>query len=159
MFLPDIDRILLKYKHLGLTKEQQLKILEQLSLAIEIKISKLTQEIREEDDNQVDGKQLVKVARSMFNLTPTDPITMDQLNYVLGMSRPSNYLLQHHTINGKPLTFNVPNYDTTRALSHRPWQKAVVDDINYPDLCVIKSRQLGLILSSLQQQYYNLKFS
>lgn len=97
----------------------------------------------------LDGKQLVKMARSMFNLSPTDPITMDQLNYVLGMSRPSNYLLQHHTINGKPLTFSVPNYDTTRALSHRPWQKAVVDDINYPDLCVIKSRQLGLILSSL----------
>lgn len=51
MFLPDIDRILLKYKHLGLTKEQQMKILEQLSLAIDKKISKLTQEIREEDDN------------------------------------------------------------------------------------------------------------
>ena len=51
MFLPDIDRILLKYKHLSLTKEQQMKILEQLSLAIDVKISKLTQEIREEDDN------------------------------------------------------------------------------------------------------------
>ena len=51
MFLPDIDRILLKYKHLGLTKGQQMKILEQLSLAIDEKISKLTQEIREEDDN------------------------------------------------------------------------------------------------------------
>ena len=51
MFLPDIYRILLKYKHLGLTKEQQMKILEQLSLAIDEKISKLTQEIREEDDN------------------------------------------------------------------------------------------------------------
>ena len=51
MFLPDIDRILLKYKHLGLTKGQQMKILEQLSLALDKKISKLTQEIREEDDN------------------------------------------------------------------------------------------------------------
>ena len=51
MFLPDIERILLKYKHLGLTKKQQMKILEQLSLAIDKKISKLTQEIREEDDN------------------------------------------------------------------------------------------------------------
>lgn len=51
MFLPDIDRILLKYKHFGLTKEQQMKILEQLSLAIDEKISRLTQEIREEDDN------------------------------------------------------------------------------------------------------------
>lgn len=49
MFLPDIERILLKYKHLGLTKKQQMKILEQLSLAIDKKISKLTQEIREEE--------------------------------------------------------------------------------------------------------------
>lgn len=51
MLLPDIDRILLKYKHLGLTKKQQMKILEQLSIAIDIKISRLMQEIREEDDN------------------------------------------------------------------------------------------------------------
>ena len=51
MFLPDIERILLKYKHLGLTKKQQMKILEQLSLAIDKKISRLMQEIREEDDN------------------------------------------------------------------------------------------------------------
>lgn len=51
MFLPDIDRILLKYKYLGLTKEQQMKILEQFSIAIDVKISRLTQEIREEDDN------------------------------------------------------------------------------------------------------------
>ena len=97
-----------------------MKILEQLSLAIDEKISKLTQEIREEDDNQVDGKQLVKVARSMFNLTPSDPITVDQLNYVLGMSKPSNYITQHHTIKGNPITFNVPNYDISHALGHRP---------------------------------------
>lgn len=51
MLLPDIDRIMLKYKHLGLTKEQQMKILEQLSIAIDVKISRLAQEIREEDDN------------------------------------------------------------------------------------------------------------
>lgn len=97
----------------------------------------------------MDGKQLVKMARSMFNLSPTDPITMDQLNYVLGMSRPSNYLLQHHTINGKPLTFNVPNYDTSHALMHRPWQIQIVNSANQPDICVIKSRQLGLTLSPL----------
>lgn len=47
--MPDIDRIMLKYKHLGLTKEQQMKILEQLSIAIDVKISRLTQEIREEE--------------------------------------------------------------------------------------------------------------
>lgn len=49
MFLPDIDRIFLKYKHLGLTKEQQMKILEQLNIAIDVKISRLAQEIREEE--------------------------------------------------------------------------------------------------------------
>lgn len=97
----------------------------------------------------MDGKQLVKVARSMFNLSPSDSITVDQLNYVLGMFKPSNYLLQHHTINGKPLTFSIPDHDSTKALAHRPWQKAVIDDVNYPDICVIKSRQLGLALSSL----------
>ena len=90
----------------------------------------------------------------MFNLGPKDPITVDQLNYVLGMSRPSNYLLQHHTINGKPLTFNVPDHDTTKALSHRPWQKMVIDDVNYPDLCVIKSRQLGFSEVGIEQMIY-----
>lgn len=68
----------------------------------------------------MDGKQLVKVARSMFNLTPSDPITMDQLNYVLGMSKPSNYIVQHHNIKGSPITFNVPDHDFSRALGHRP---------------------------------------
>ena len=68
----------------------------------------------------VDGKQIVKIAREMFNLSPRDSITVDQLNYVLGMLRPSNYLLQHHTINGKPLTFSIPDHDTTKALAHRP---------------------------------------
>lgn len=95
----------------------------------------------------------------MFKLGPNDKITTDQLNYILGMSRPSNYLLQHHTINGKPLTFSVPDHDTTKALMHRPWQIGIVNAVNDQDICVIKSRQLGLILSSLQQKYYNLKFS
>jgi hypothetical protein len=48
------------------------------------------------------------------------------------VNKSSSYLLQHHTINGKPLTFSVPNYDTTKALSHRPcrpWQKAVIEAI------------------------------
>lgn len=91
----------------------------------------------------MNGKQLAKVARNMFNLKPGQPITVDQLNYVIGMSKPSNYLLQHHTINGKPMTFSVPDHDMARALNHRPWQRQIVDDINCPDLCVIKSRQLG----------------
>lgn len=97
----------------------------------------------------MDGTQLVKMARSMFNLGPKDKVTVDQLNYIIGMSKPSNYLVQHHTINGKPLTFNIPDHDTTKALAHRPFQKAIVDDVNYPDICVIKARQVGLALSSL----------
>lgn len=68
----------------------------------------------------MDGKQLLKIARDMFNLSPNDPVTVDQLNYTLGMLKPSNYLLQHHTINGKPLTFSIPDHDTTKALAHRP---------------------------------------
>lgn len=56
----------------------------------------------------------------MFNLGPKDKVTVDQLNYIIGMSKPSNYLVQHHTINGKPLTFSIPDHDTTRALAHRP---------------------------------------
>jgi hypothetical protein len=50
-FCPILIGLCLKYKHLGLTKEQQMKILEQLSIAIDVKISRLAQEIREEDDN------------------------------------------------------------------------------------------------------------
>lgn len=92
----------------------------------------------------MDGEQLVKLTRNMFNLTPNDQITVDQLNYVLGMLKPSNYLLQHHTINGKPLTFSVPDHDTSHALGHRPWQVGIVDSANDQDICVIKSRQLGL---------------
>lgn len=91
----------------------------------------------------MDGKQLVKVARSMFNLTPTDPITVDQLNYVLGMSKPSNYITQHHTIKGNPITFNVPNYDTSHALGHRPWQLEILNDLSQ-SVVIQKSRQLGL---------------
>lgn len=92
----------------------------------------------------MDGEQLVKLTRNMFNLTPNDQITVDQLNYVLGMLKPSNYLLQHHTINGKPLTFSVPDHDNSHALGHRPWQVGIVDSANDQDICVIKSRQLGL---------------
>ena len=91
----------------------------------------------------MDGKQLVNMARSMFNLTPSDPITVDQLNYVLGMSKPSNYIIQHHTIKGNPITFNVPNYDISHALGHRPWQLEILNDLSQ-SVVIQKSRQLGL---------------
>lgn len=99
--------------------------------------------------NKIDGKQLLAIVRQMYNLSPNDPVTGDQLNYVIGMLKPSNYLLQHHTINGKPLTFSVPDYDTTKALAHRPWQVDIVNDLSQ-DVAIIKSRQLGLTLNPLQ---------
>lgn len=102
----------------------------------------------------MDGKQLVSMARDMFKLGPNDKISTDQLNYILGMSRPSNYLLQHHTINGKPLTFSVPDHDTTKALMHRPWQIGIVNAVNDQDICVIKSRQLGLSEVGIEMMLY-----
>lgn len=90
----------------------------------------------------------------MFNLSPSDPITVDQLNYILGMSKPSNYLLQNHTINGKPLTFSIPDHDSTKALLHRPWQVGIVNSVNDQDVCVIKSRQLGLSEVGIEMMIY-----
>ena len=101
----------------------------------------------------MDGKQLTKLARSMFNLTPSDPITVDQLNYVLGMSKPSNYITQHHTIKGNPITFNVPNYDTSHALGHRPWQLKILNDLSQ-SVVIQKSRQLGLSELGIEQMIY-----
>lgn len=94
------------------------------------------------------------MARSMFNLSDGDNITVDQLNYILGMLRPSNYLLQHHTINGKPLTFSVPDHETSKALLHRPWQVGIVNSVNNQDVCVIKSRQLGLSEVGIEMMIY-----
>ena len=68
----------------------------------------------------MDGKQLTKLARSMCNVGPRDPISVDKLNYVLRMSRPSNYIIPHHSIKGNPITFNIPDHDVARALGHRP---------------------------------------
>lgn len=92
----------------------------------------------------MDGKQVVKLARQMFNLAPNDKVTVDQLNYILGMSKPSNYIIQHHKIKGNPITFNVPDYDTSHALGHRPWQIGILNDLSQ-SVVIQKSRQLGLI--------------
>lgn len=94
----------------------------------------------------MNGKQLEEFIRKLFNLGPNDKITPKQLNYGLSMMDPVKYALSFHTIKGKPLTFEVPDYDTTRAIAHRPWQKEILRDSasDTPDICVIKSRQLGL---------------
>lgn len=56
---------------------------------------------------------------------------------------PSLYALNHYTIRGKPITFDIKNKDPKLARNHRPWQVSILDD-QHPDKIVRKSRQLGL---------------
>lgn len=72
------------------------------------------------DTKNLDGKVLEKMVRDVFSLQPYDPISPQQLDYVLGMVRPSNYLLQHHTIRSKPITYNINMHDMSLARKHRP---------------------------------------
>lgn len=101
----------------------------------------------------MNGKQLAQSARLMFNLSPTDPITVDQLNYVIMMSKPSNYIAANHTIKGNPITFNVPNHDISHALGHRPWQIGILNDLSQ-NVVIQKSRQLGLSELGIEQMIY-----
>lgn len=98
----------------------------------------------------LNGTQLVKATRKMFKLSPDDRVTMDQLNYVLMMSKPSNYIVANHTIRGKPITFNIPDHNINRALAHRPFQVGILND-TYQDVIIIKSRQLGLSELGIEQ--------
>lgn len=91
------------------------------------------------------GKELVKLAQSVFK---TAHVTPEQLDYVITMMKPSSYVLKHHTVRGHGVTFNISNYDYNKAVGHRPWQVAILND-QAPDKVIIKSRQLGLILSSI----------
>ena len=95
----------------------------------------------------MDGKQLDKTIRDTFNLSPGDPITTRQVNYVMQMLDPVNYLLAHHKIKGNPVTYSIPNHDETKALLHRPWQQTILRDMSQ-DVTIEKSRQLGLKISS-----------
>lgn len=101
----------------------------------------------------MDGKQLTEVARNMFRLKDSDKITVDQFNYVLTMLKPSNYIVAHHSIKGSPITFNIPNYDTSHALAHRPWQVDILNDLSQ-DVVIQKSRQLGLSELGIEQMIY-----
>ncbi len=56
---------------------------------------------------------------------------------------PELYALEHYTIRGKPITFNIANRNEKRARAHRPWQVAILND-QHKDKVVQKSRQLGL---------------
>lgn len=93
--------------------------------------------------NGYSGTDLTKIAKSTYG--NSDKITTEQLANLMDNLVPSNYLLKHHYVNnGKQrFIFNVPNRDKSKWLSHRPWQKQIVDD-QYKDKVIIKSRQLGL---------------
>lgn len=101
----------------------------------------------------MNAEHLEKFIRQTFNLTDTDDITQDQLNYALTMLKPSNYILNNHKIKGKPITFSVPDYDTNRALAHRPWQIGILNDMS-KRVSIIKSRQLGLSELGIEQMIY-----
>lgn len=96
-------------------------------------------------DNIYSGEDLATAAISTFGTTN---ITPEQFNLLLDYMVPSMYMTRFHAIkSGKQkFTFSVPEYGNdyaSRAIAHRPWQRQIVNDI-YPDLCIIKARQLGL---------------
>lgn len=99
----------------------------------------------EEADINFSGADIVKVAKDMFK---TDKPTVEQIQYVIPMLRPTNYLLEHHTVAGHPITYSIPNYgnhDFSKYFGHRPWQRAVLND-QAQSKVIIKSRQLGLTI-------------
>ena len=86
------------------------------------------------------GVDIFKTAQETFNTTE---VTAEQLKYVMTMEVPSMYLLENHSVKGHRLTFNIPNRDSSKAQSHRPWQVDIIND-KHPNKAVMKSRQLGL---------------
>lgn len=99
---------------------------------------------------QPDGKQLMSLAKDMFN---TDNVTPEQIAYVIDMLQPSTYLLRNHTIKGSPMTFYVKGRDLQSSLGHRPWQIGIVNS-DHTDVAVIKSRQLGMSELSVGKMFY-----
>lgn len=96
----------------------------------------------------MNGKELENLIREVFKLSEDAPITTRQVNYVLQMLKPTNYLLAHHKIKGNPITYNIPNHDETKALMHRPWQIDIINDTSQ-EVTIEKARQLGLKLAPL----------
>ena len=84
------------------------------------------------------AEQIAGMAREMFG---TEQITVEQLAYITDMLTPSTFLLKHHHIDGKTMTFIAK--DRAPAIQHRPWQIAIVND-PHPNMVVMKSRQLGI---------------
>lgn len=92
------------------------------------------------------GQDLARIAQETYGVK--DEITPEELGLLMDYLVPSSYLLRNHRIkNGKQrFTFSVPNYGDnipSKAFSHRPWQRQIVNDI-HPNVVVIKSRQMGL---------------
>lgn len=92
------------------------------------------------DNTGIDSKELIALAKSTFK---TDKPNAAELKYVMTTLVPSLYLLAHHTVGNHPLTFSIPNRDSSRARAHRPWQVAIINDLG-KDVVVQKSRQLGM---------------
>jgi hypothetical protein len=70
-------------------------------------------------------------------------VSNEKLIEYMKKSIPELYALEHYTIRGKPITFNIKDRNEKRARAHRPWQTAIIND-QHPDKIVRKSRQLGL---------------
>lgn len=87
-----------------------------------------------------DGKTLIKIIKETFGTTD---ITKEQLNYIMAALTPSSYVLEHHTVKGHPVTFYIHNRNLEKVFAHRPWQVDILND-DYPELAIMKSRQLGL---------------
>lgn len=95
-------------------------------------------------DNRYTGED---IAKAVLNTYGTDTVTPEQLDLVLDYLQPSSYMTRFHAVkSGKQkFTFSVPNYGDhipTREIGHRPWQWQIANDV-YPDLAIIKARQLG----------------
>lgn len=69
------------------------------------------------------------------------------MDYAISMLDPINYILTHHTVKGHPVTFEVPNYDMSRAVGHRNWQMEMLRDLvnpNIKEVNIEKARQEGM---------------
>lgn len=64
-----------------------------------------------------DGKLLMKMTQDTFD-TPVP--TAEQLRHVMVSLVPSLYAMEHHSVKGHPLTFNIPNRNRAEASAHRP---------------------------------------
>ncbi|MBT9670596.1 hypothetical protein GPK34_00895 [Secundilactobacillus kimchicus] len=107
---------------------------------------------------ELDGKALVKLIKELY---PDGNVTPERVDYVISMSNPINYLLRNHKVKGHPVTFDIPNYDYSRAVGHRPWQKEVVESIvnpNIKEVNVEKSRQLGFSEVGVEALIYFLDY-